>query len=179
VADFLGIPLRSVREALSHVTVKGRFEPVETGRDFYVFIDYAHTPDGIRNIMEALKEYEAGRKILVFGAGGDRDKSKRPLMGEVAGKYADFCILTSDNPRSENPKEIIAQIEEGIKKTNCPYVVIEDRREAIRYALSNAQKDDVIILAGKGHETYQIIGDKVIPFDEREIVKEILAESEK
>ncbi|HHW57701.1 MAG TPA: UDP-N-acetylmuramoyl-L-alanyl-D-glutamate--2,6-diaminopimelate ligase [Clostridia bacterium] len=176
VADFLGIPLRSVREALSHVTVKGRFEPVETGRDFYVFIDYAHTPDGIQNIMEALKEYKTGRKILLFGAGGDRDKTKRPLMGEVAGKYADFCILTSDNPRSENPREIILQIEEGIKKTNCPYVVIENRKEAIRYALINAQKDDVIILAGKGHETYQIIGDKVIPFDEREIVKEILSE---
>lgn len=176
VADFLGISLRSVREALSQVTVKGRFEPVETGKDFYVFIDYAHTPDGIQNIMEALKEYKTGRKILLFGAGGDRDKTKRPLMGEVAGKYADFCILTSDNPRSEDPREIILQIEEGIKKTNCPYVVIENRKEAIRYALTNAQKDDVIILAGKGHETYQIIGNKVIPFDEREIVKEILSE---
>lgn len=176
VADFLGISLRSVREALSQVTVKGRFEPVETGKDFYVFIDYAHTPDGIQNIMEALKEYKTGRKILLFGAGGDRDKTKRPLMGEVAGKYADFCILTSDNPRSEDPREIISQIEEGIKKTNCPYVAIENRKEAIRYALTNAQKDDVIILAGKGHETYQIIGNKVIPFDEREIVKEILSE---
>ncbi|HHY79833.1 MAG TPA: UDP-N-acetylmuramoyl-L-alanyl-D-glutamate--2,6-diaminopimelate ligase, partial [Thermoanaerobacter sp.] len=122
VADFLGISLRSVREALSQVTVKGRFELVETGKDFYVIIDYAHTPDGIQNIMEALKEYKTGRKILLFGAGGDRDKTKRPLMGEVAGKYADFCILTSDNPRSEDPREIISQIEEGIKKTNCPYV---------------------------------------------------------
>lgn len=176
VADFLGISLRSVREALSQVTVKGRFELVETGKDFYVIIDYAHTPDGIQNIMEALKEYKTGRKILLFGAGGDRDKTKRPLMGEVAGKYADFCILTSDNPRSEDPREIISQIEEGIKKTNCPYVVIENRKEAISYALTNAQKDDVIILAGKGHETYQIIGDKVIHFDEREIVKEILSE---
>lgn len=120
VADFLGISLRSVREALSQVTVKGRFEPVETGKDFYVFIDYAHTPDGIQNMMEALKEYKAGRKILLFGAGGDRDKTKRPLMGEVAGKYADFCILTSDNPRSEEPREIISQIEEGIKRLIAP-----------------------------------------------------------
>lgn len=176
VADFLGISLRSVRESLSRVTVKGRFELVETGKDFYVIIDYAHTPDGIQNIMEALEEYKTGRKILLFGAGGDRDKSKRSLMGEVAGRYADFCILTSDNPRSEDSRVIISQIEEGIKKTNCPYVVIENRKEAIRYALTNAQKDDVIILAGKGHETYQIIGNEIIHFDEREIVKEILSE---
>ncbi|AIS52712.1 UDP-N-acetylmuramoyl-L-alanyl-D-glutamate--2,6-diaminopimelate ligase MurE [Thermoanaerobacter kivui] len=176
VADFLGITLPIIKEALSKVTVKGRFELVETGRDFHVIIDYAHTPDGIKNIMEALNEYKTGRKILLFGCGGDRDKLKRPLMGEVAGRYADFCILTSDNPRSENPMEIILQIEEGIKKTNCPYTIIEDRKEAIRYALSIAKKDDVVILAGKGHETYQVIKDKVIPFDEREIVKEILSE---
>jgi len=173
VADFLGISLYAVREALSNVTVKGRFELVDIDSDFFVIIDYAHTPDGIENIMQALKEYETGRKILLFGCGGDRDKLKRPIMGEIAGKYADFCILTSDNPRSEDPMEIISQIEEGIKKTNCPYEVIVNRKEAIKYAISIAQKDDVIILAGKGHEPFQIIDDKVIPFDEREIVKEI------
>lgn len=176
VANFLGISLPIVKQALGNVTVKGRFEVLDLDVDFYVIIDYAHTPDGIENIMIALDEYKTGRKILLFGCGGERDKLKRPIMGKIAGQYADFCIITSDNPRSEEPMAIIADIEEGIRSTNCPYTVIENRKEAIRYALSIAEKDDVIVLAGKGHEPYQILKDGTIPFDEREIVKEILNE---
>lgn len=174
VAFILGIPLQSVKMSLSKIQVKGRFEVLDIDKPYYVVIDYAHTPDGIENLMKVFDEYEVGKKILLFGCGGDRDKGKRPIMGEIAGEYADYAIITSDNPRTEDPMTIINEIEEGIKKTNCPYTIIENRKEAIRYALSIAKENDVVILAGKGHETYQILKDKVIHFDEREIVRDIL-----
>ncbi|AST58720.1 UDP-N-acetylmuramoyl-L-alanyl-D-glutamate--2,6-diaminopimelate ligase [Thermoanaerobacterium thermosaccharolyticum] len=179
VAFILGIPLQSVKMALKDVKIKGRFEVLDIDAPYNVVIDYAHTPDGLENLMKAFGEYDTGRKILLFGCGGDRDKGKRPKMGEVAGKYADFVIITSDNPRSEDPMQIISEIEMGIKNTKCPYKIIENRKEAIKYALSIAKDNDIVILAGKGHETYQVLKDRVIDFDEREIVKEILNGDEK
>ncbi|MDI3476616.1 MAG: UDP-N-acetylmuramoyl-L-alanyl-D-glutamate--2,6-diaminopimelate ligase [Thermoanaerobacterium sp.] len=179
VAFILGIPLQTVKMALKDVKIKGRFEVLDIDTPYNVVIDYAHTPDGLENLMKAFDEYNTGRKILLFGCGGDRDKGKRPKMGEVAGKYADFVIITSDNPRSEDPMKIISEIEAGIKNTKCPYKIVENRREAIKYALSIAKDNDIVILAGKGHETYQVLKDGVIDFDEREIVKEILDGDEK
>lgn len=179
VAFILGIPLQSVKIALKDVKIKGRFEVLDIDAPYNVVIDYAHTPDGLENLMKAFGEYDTGRKILLFGCGGDRDKGKRPKMGEVAGKYADFVIITSDNPRSEDPMQIISEIEMGIKNTKCPYKIIENRKEAIKYALSIAKDNDIVILAGKGHETYQVLKDRVIDFDEREIVEEILNGDEK
>ena len=165
-------------EALTALTVaqgvKGRAETVYTDTDYTVIIDYAHTPDGLENIISTVSEFAQGRVITLFGCGGDRDNTKRPIMGEIAGKLSDYCIITSDNPRTEDPALIIRQIEEGIKKTDCEYVTILNRREAISYALSIGEKGDCIILAGKGHETYQIIGKEKIDFDERDVIKEIL-----
>lgn len=172
----LGIDASSVSESLSTASgVKGRAEIVDTGdRDFTIMIDYAHTPDGIENILKAAKGFARGRVVIVFGCGGDRDNTKRPIMGKIAGQLADFCIITSDNPRTENPMSIINMVEEGAKEAPAPYVIVENRREAIKYAIDNAQKDDVIILAGKGHETYQILNEGTIHFDEREVVCDIL-----
>ena len=158
--------------------VKGRAEVVPIATDYTVIIDYAHTPDGIENILSAVRGFAKGRVIIVFGCGGDRDSTKRAIMGETAGKMADFCVVTSDNPRTEDPMSIISMIEEGVKKTDCPYVVIENRRDAIKYALDNALAGDCIILAGKGHETYQILNTGTIHFDEREVVRDILSTRE-
>lgn len=172
----LGIELKVIRNALlSAHGVKGRAELVDVGnKEFSVMIDYAHTPDGLENILKTARGFAQGRVVILFGCGGDRDNAKRAIMGKIAGSLADFSVITSDNPRSENPMDIIKMIEEGIKQTDSEYIVVEDRRDAIKYVLNNAQKDDVIILAGKGHETYQIIGNETIHFDEREVVKEIL-----
>ena len=142
-------------------------------------IDYAHTPESLESILQAVKTYTKGKVICVFGCGGDRDSSKRPLMGEVSGRIADYTIITSDNPRTEEPNEIIKQIENGIKKTNGKYICIENRREAIKMAIKTANKKDLILLAGKGHEPYQEINGVNYPFDERIIVKEIIDECEK
>ncbi len=150
--------------------VKGRIEVVPTDTDYTVIIDYAHSPDGLENIISSLREISKGRVVTLFGCGGDRDKTKRPLMGAIAAKLSDFCIVTSDNPRSENPSEIIKDILEGMKDTKTPYKVIENRKEAIIWALENAKENDIILLAGKGHETYQILNDGTIHFDEREVV---------
>lgn len=155
--------------------VKGRIEIVPTGRDFTVIIDYAHTPDGLEKILRAVKGFARGRVVALFGCGGDRDKGKRPKMGKIAVDNADFVIVTSDNPRSEDPDAIIDDILEGMrdgKKT--PFVKITSRREAIKYALTNAKKDDCIVLAGKGHEDYQILSTGRIHFDEREVVADVL-----
>ncbi len=154
--------------------VKGRSENIPTNRDFYVICDYAHSPDGLKNILDSINSYSNGRVVTLFGCGGDRDKTKRPIMGEVAAKNSDFLIVTSDNPRTEDPDSIIEDIIVGVEKEKKPYVKITDRKEAIKYALENAKKDDIILLAGKGHEDYQIIGTKKIDMDERDIVKEIL-----
>lgn len=175
IALSCSIDISIIKEALlcAH-GVKGRAEVVKTNTDYTVLIDYAHTPDGIENILKTVKGFAKGRTIIVFGCGGDRDNTKRPIMGRIAGQLADFCVVTSDNPRTEEPMRIISMIEEGIKDSGCDYIIIESRYDAIKYALSNAKKGDVIVLAGKGHETYQILNSGTIHFDEREVVKEIL-----
>lgn len=172
----IGVPFEYIKEGLKKVVVPGRAEVVNINKDYTVIIDYAHTPDSLENILTTIKEYAKGRVVCVFGCGGDRDRSKRADMGRISGELADFTIITSDNPRTETPEKIIEDIEKGIKDTNAEYIKIIDRREAIRYALLNAKADDVILLAGKGHETYIILEDKTIHFDEREVVKEILRE---
>lgn len=157
--------------------VRGRAEVVPTGRDFTVICDYAHTPDAIENILEAIKSCSEGRVVCLFGCGGNRDKRKRPLMARAAAKYADFLIVTSDNPRDENPDDIIKDILAGLEGMDVPYVTITDRIDAIHWAVKNAQKNDIIVLAGKGHEDYQILKNGVkIHLDEREIVAEALKE---
>lgn len=177
----LGVSLADAAKALGRAQgVKGRVEVVPTpGKPFTVLIDYAHTPDGLENVLRSVKDYCKGRVILVFGCGGDRDRTKRPIMGEIAVKYADFVIVTSDNPRTENPMSIICDILSGITGTKTPYAVEEDRRRAIKVALRCARKHDMIILAGKGHETYQILGTKKVHLDEREEVAAALCELEK
>lgn len=172
----LGISDELVAKALDSLKgVKGRAEVVPTDRDFTVIIDYAHTPDGLKNILKTFKECKKNRLIVLFGCGGDRDKTKRPLMGGVAVRLADYCIITSDNPRTEDPSAIIEDILTGVSGVKTPYKVIENRIEAIRYAISMAEKDDIIVLAGKGHETYQILKEGTIHLDEREVVREALA----
>ncbi len=134
----------------------------------------AHSPDGLENIITSLREIAKNRVVTVFGCGGDRDRTKRPKMGKIAAELSDFCVVTSDNPRSENPAAIIEDILEGMKNISTPYTVVESRKEAIRWAMENAQPDDIILLAGKGHETYQILPTGTIHFDEREVIAEIL-----
>ncbi|WAM31117.1 UDP-N-acetylmuramoyl-L-alanyl-D-glutamate--2,6-diaminopimelate ligase [Caldicellulosiruptor naganoensis] len=176
-AASLGIDLETIKKGLESVkAIPGRFEIVESNDKFTIVIDYAHTPDGLLNLMKTVDEVAKGRKVLLFGCGGDRDRTKRPIMGEIAGKMADFVIVTSDNPRTEDPLKIIEDILVGLQKTNAEYVVIPDRFEAIKYAIKNAKENDFIVLAGKGHETYQILKDRTIHFDEREVVKSILEE---
>ncbi len=165
----------AVRALLTAKGVKGRAEVVCTDTDYTVLIDYAHTPDGLENILSTVNEYKQARVITVFGCGGDRDRTKRPLMGEMAAKLSDFVVVTSDNPRTEDPEAILDDIMPGVLKTDCPYVRIANRREAIAYALEHARTDDIIVLAGKGHETYQILNTGKIHFDEREVVCELLA----
>ena len=137
-------------------------------------IDYAHTPESLESILSTVQEYTQGDVICVFGCGGDRDIGKRPIMGEIAGIKADYTIITSDNPRTEEPEKIVEQIEAGIKKTKGKYECIVDRKQAIKKAIEMAHKRDMVIIAGKGHELTQEINGKKYPFDEREIVKEIL-----
>ena len=172
-----GIPVATAAEALAELNgVKGRAESVPTGRNFTIIIDYAHTPDGLKNILSTFRECKKNRLIVVFGCGGDRDKTKRPIMGSIAEHFADYVIVTSDNPRTEDPGEIIKDILAGMKNSAVPVKVIENRTEAIKFAVSIAEKDDIIVLAGKGHETYQILGTGTIHLDEREIVAEALEE---
>lgn len=163
-----GMDIDTVIKGLAAATgVVGRVEVVPTDTDYTVIIDYAHSPDGLENIISCVKGFAEGRVITLFGCGGDRDNTKRPIMGEIAGKLSDFSIITSDNPRTENPDSIIDEIEAGMKKTSGEYIRITDRRQAIAYALDMAEAGDVIILAGKGQETYQIIGKEKFDFDER------------
>lgn len=176
IANALGIGVEQVKEGLENIVVPGRNELVPNKQDLAVMIDYAHTAESLENVLQATKTYTQGRVICVFGCGGDRDKEKRPRMGEVAGRVADYTIVTTDNPRTEAPEEIINQIEVGIAKTKGKYEVIVDRKEAIKKALNMMSKRDIVILAGKGHEVYQEINGVKNPFDEREIVKEILGE---
>ncbi|MFI3227274.1 MAG: UDP-N-acetylmuramoyl-L-alanyl-D-glutamate--2,6-diaminopimelate ligase [Clostridia bacterium] len=172
----LGVSLEDITDALATAQgVRGRVEVVKTNTDYTVLIDYAHSPDGIVNVLSAVKGFAKGRVIAVFGCGGDRDKTKRPLMAKAAVKYADLCIVTSDNPRTEVPAEIIKDILVGMEDAPCPYDVIEERREAIVHALEIAQKDDIIVFMGKGHETYQEIHGVKYHLDEREEVLKYFA----
>jgi len=174
-----GLSMKEIADGLKTAKgVKGRIEVVETNTDYTVIIDYAHTPDGLLNILNAIKGFAKGRIVTLFGCGGDRDKTKRPQMGKIAGELSDFCIVTSDNPRSEEPKAIIDDILVGISETDCRYAVVENRFEAIEFAIDNAKPDDIILLAGKGHEPYQILKDRTIVFDEREIVLKLIDRSE-
>ena len=174
ITALMNIPCEAIKEGLQNVVVPGRAEIIETNDKYTIMVDYAHSPDSLENILKTVKEYAKGRVVSVFGCGGDRDTTKRPIMGEISGRLADFTIVTSDNPRTEEPEAIIKDIEEGIKKVTNNYVTITDRKSAIKYAIDNAMQDDIIVLAGKGHETYQIFKDKTIHFDEREVVRDIL-----
>ena len=181
VAKKLGIASDKVIEALAEIKVPGRSEMVPNKKEIPIMIDYAHSPESLQNILSAVKSYTRGRVISVFGCGGDRDKGKRPLMGEISGKIADFTFITTDNPRTEEPEEIVKEIDRKeiggnlkMKKTNGKYKVVVDRKEAIKEAIEMANKLDIIVLAGKGHEPYQEINGTKYPFDERIIVKEII-----
>lgn len=175
-----GISADDCAEALKTATgVKGRAEVVNIPSTYTVMIDYAHTPDGVENIIKTVKGFCKGRVITLFGCGGDRDKTKRPIMGEIAGSLSDFCVVTSDNPRTESPSAIIDDIIVGIEKTGVAYEVVENRRTAIEYAMGRAKENDIVLLLGKGHETYQILNDGIIDFDERKIVTEIFEKSSK
>jgi len=171
----LGFDIESIAPTLKlYSGVKGRAEVIPTGNDYTVLIDYAHTPDALENIITTVRGFAEGRVVTIFGCGGDRDKKKRPLMGDIATKLSDFVIITTDNPRSEKPGEIIDEIVSGINEPKSKYKVIESREEAICRALDELRTKDVLIIAGKGHETYQVIGNEKIHFDDREIVAEHL-----
>jgi UDP-N-acetylmuramoyl-L-alanyl-D-glutamate--2,6-diaminopimelate ligase len=176
-----GVPLEQILKAVENYGgVKGRCEVIPTNSDFTVICDYAHTPDAIENILRSVKEYTENRLICLFGCGGNRDSAKRPKMAQSAAKYADMLVVTSDNPRNEDPEDIIRDILVGLVGSSVPYDVVTDRREAIYHALKIAEKGDIIVLAGKGHEDYQILaGGEHIHFDEREIVAEGMALLEK
>lgn len=174
IAKQLNCSAENIKEALLEVRVPGRSELVNNPRELTIMIDYAHSPESLENILNAVKSYTRGRVISVFGCGGDRDSGKRPIMGEISGRIADYTIITSDNPRTEDPQKIVEQIEEGIKKTNGKYEVVVDRVEAIKTAIKMANKRDIIVLAGKGHEPYQEINGVKHPFDERIIVNDII-----
>lgn len=172
----LGIDLMSIREGILNMKrVPGRMEGIESRRGYRVVIDYAHTPDALANVLQTVRGFTQNQVWVVFGCGGERDQGKRPIMGEIASQLADRVVLTSDNPRGENPKVILEHILKGIPDRNR-VMVIEDRREAIRFALDQAKVGDTIVLAGKGHETYQEIAGQRIPFSEREIVEKYLIE---
>ncbi|MBQ2990706.1 MAG: UDP-N-acetylmuramoyl-L-alanyl-D-glutamate--2,6-diaminopimelate ligase [Clostridia bacterium] len=172
-----GVSLADIKKGLeSVVCVPGRVEMLGTDTPYRMILDYSHSPDALENILHTVREFCRGKLILVFGCGGDRDKGKRPMMGEIAGKLADYSILTSDNPRFEDPMVILEAIEQGIKPTEAKYEIIENRREAIRQAMEMAVGGDIVVLAGKGHETYQDICGVKHPFDEKEIVAELLEE---
>ncbi len=171
----LGVPLAEAARALSGcVGVRGRCEVVPTGTDYTVIIDYAHTPDGLKSILEAVCGFAENRVLLAFGCGGDRDRTKRARMGRIASALADAVVLTNDNPRSESPYAILHDVLEGMRGSRTPFAVLADRREAIAYVLGRARRGDVVLLAGKGHETSQTVGTEQIPLDERSVVREYL-----
>lgn len=166
-----GYDSQVIAEALADISgVPGRFESVRLGQPFQVIVDYAHTPDGLENVLRTAKDFTKGRLITIFGCGGDRDRSKRALMGEVASQWSDFLVVTSDNPRTEDPDQIIQEVLTGV--SGVDYVAVRDRREAIWTACRMAKPGDTILIAGKGHETYQIFGAEVHPFDDREVARE-------
>ena len=168
-----GLSPKTVKRALEKFElVPGRLQRIDSASGFSVFVDYAHTDDALKNVIMSLRQVFGGRMLVVFGCGGERDKGKRPKMGRVVSQLADFAIITNDNPRSEEPAEIIRDIKRGISGDS--YSVIQDRKQAIREVLQIAQPGDVVLVAGKGHENYQILKNKTIPFDDCEAVKECL-----
>ena len=176
-AQALGIPIEDAAQALSLCQgVRGRAEVVPTDTDYTVLIDYAHTPDGLKNILSTVCGFADARVLVVFGCGGDRDRTKRAEMGRIAARLADEVIVTSDNPRTENPYAILHEILAGMADSATPFAVLESRREAIAYALDHARTGDVVVLAGKGHETYQVVGAETLPLDERQVVREHLSQ---
>ena len=176
----LGVSLPDCAKALKTCTgVRGRCEVVPVPADYTVIIDYAHTPDGLKNILTAVCGFAEERVITVFGCGGDRDRTKRPRMGKIAAALSDFTVLTSDNPRTEDPYAILREVYSGMEDSKTPFAVIEDRREAICFALRSARRGDVVLLCGKGHETYQIIGTTKYPLDEREVVRAYFAKEQR
>jgi UDP-N-acetylmuramoyl-L-alanyl-D-glutamate--2,6-diaminopimelate ligase len=177
VAAGLGLGIASDRIAAGIAalpSVPGRFDRVDAGQPFLVVVDYAHTDDALRNVLKTARELTRDRLIVVFGCGGDRDRSKRPLMGEAAGELADLVVLTSDNPRSEDPALIMNDVMVGLQRTGRTYIAEVDREAAIRKALTEAHEGDVVVLAGKGHETYQILKDRTIPFDDHAVARRVL-----
>jgi UDP-N-acetylmuramoyl-L-alanyl-D-glutamate--2,6-diaminopimelate ligase len=169
------VPISTIIDTLKEIEgVQGRFELVHAGQDFAVVVDYAHTPDSLGNAIQTLKEFVKGSLFVIVGCGGDRDKSKRPIMAGIAATHADVAIFTSDNPRSEDPDQILKDMEAGAQQGDFKTII--DREEAIRYAIERAKKDDIILIAGKGHETYQIIGQEVVDFDDREVAKKVIKE---
>lgn len=169
----LDIPIEIIKRELERsIGVEGRIEVVKNKKNLNVIVDYAHTPDALENILNSIKDFASGKIIVVFGCGGDRDKQKRPTMGRIAQQNSDIAIITTDNPRTENPDDIIDDILAGMDNNN--YIVIKDRKEAIEKAISLANKDDIVLIAGKGHENYQIIGRIKYDFDDRKIAKEII-----
>ncbi len=173
----LGVPMEEIVAGLAeNPGVSGRFQTVRSKKGCQAVIDYAHTPDGLENVLATAREFAKGRIVAVFGCGGDRDRMKRPIMGEIGGRLADYCIITSDNPRTEEPLAILADVEEGVKRTDCPYEKTVDRREAIQRAAAMAGQGDVILIAGKGHETYQIFAHETIHFDDMEEIRKAFGE---
>jgi UDP-N-acetylmuramoyl-L-alanyl-D-glutamate--2,6-diaminopimelate ligase len=171
----LGISEETIRAGIAGLElVPGRFERVSEGQPFLVIVDYAHTDDALRNVLSTARELTRNRLIVVFGCGGDRDRAKRPLMGQAAGSLSDLAVVTSDNPRSEDPISIMNDAIVGLQKTGNPYLAEADREVAIRKALEAAHEGDAVVLAGKGHETYQVLRDRTIPFDDREVARKIL-----
>ncbi|MDA8213464.1 MAG: UDP-N-acetylmuramoyl-L-alanyl-D-glutamate--2,6-diaminopimelate ligase [Clostridia bacterium] len=171
------LDLAVIKQVLEGVSgVAGRFELIDEGQNFGVIVDYAHTPDSLENILNTAREFVKGRIITVFGCGGDRDRTKRPIMGGISARLSSYTVITSDNPRSEDPEAILREVEAGVKEVVGPekYTKLVDRREAIAYAIKLAGPDDLVIIAGKGHETYQIIGAKTLPFDDREVARRCL-----
>jgi UDP-N-acetylmuramyl-tripeptide synthetase len=170
-----GIGLDAIRRGIELLQgVPGRLERVDEGQDFAVIVDYAHSPDALENLLKTVSQLPHRKLITVFGCGGDRDRTKRPVMGEIAAALSDLVIATSDNPRTENPISILKEIEPGLRKGPAPYLVIPDRRRAIESAVSMAREGDAVVIAGKGHEDYQILGTQVIPFDDRKVAGELI-----
>jgi UDP-N-acetylmuramoyl-L-alanyl-D-glutamate--2,6-diaminopimelate ligase len=187
VAVALDLPLAAIERGVAALDrVAGRFEVVSTGADdVRVVVDYAHTDDALKNLLETARPLAPGRLVTIFGCGGDRDRTKRPLMGAVAGRLSDFVVLTSDNPRSEDPERILDEIVRGLdptpepgapKRAGTPYLRIRDRREAIERAIRTAQPGDLVLIAGKGHEKYQVIGERTLPFDDVDVARAALAQ---
>ena len=179
VCRHFNVPVEKIKDALKVAKVKGRIEMVKVSDDFTLMIDYAHNAMALESLLHTLRDYNPGRIVTVFGCGGNRSKLRRYEMGEVSGKMADLTIITSDNPRDEDPQAIIDDIKIGMAKTDGKYVEIPDRKEAIAYAIHHGEPGDIIVLAGKGHEDYQEIKGKKYPMDERVLIREILEEDQK